>query len=1332
MSDKTEEPSAIVPPRPTTTAETDERGAELAQATRQATEWFGAVLDASPLATYVVGRDGIVLIWNPAAETIFGWSSLEVIGGRLPHIPSEGRDEFDLLFARALAGDPFCGAGVQQVRKDGQTIAVRLSMAPLADASGEAIAVMVTAEDVSDSVAAVRTRTEVEQKFAALANSSADAIVSTDAHGRITFWNRSAERMFGYSAREIIGESLTILMPDRFRAQQAAAMRTTGGSEASRFDGRTVEFRGLTRSGAEVPTEVSFASWTSGGETFHGAIIRDVSERKRAETALRHRVETERLISNVSARFNSLTPERLDEGINGALHMVAGYFGVDRGFVLLFDEHGLGTASHCWRRADDDASADTERFLHAHLSSSLRNLPRDEIVLASVSDLDSDDAVRWDLETHGLSTILGVPIALGPRRLGALGFCTFRSTRDWPEPDVRVARLVAELIAGALARKAAYDELRSVNLHLEGSVARRTEQLEAANIALQDEVSQRERAEGALRESERHFRNIFENVPIGLYRSTPAGRFISANPCLLRMLDYDSVGDLAALDLERGDVCSVSERRAFRERLEVAGEILGLDGEWRRRDGATIAVRENARIVRDDRGGVLYYEGSVENIGDRLEAEHALRESEMRYRSVVDNVKEVIFQTDASGAWTFLNPAWTEITGFGMDESLGECFLDFVHPDDRVVNAERFAPLIAREKDYCRHQIRYLTKDGGFRWVEVFARLTIAEDDRIVGTSGTLTDVTERRLTADALQKAKEELELKVRERTHELYDANARLSAELEQRSRVERELQSERSLLAEHVRERTSDLSRANAELARASRLKDEFLASMSHELRTPLNAVLGLSEALNEGVFGPLNEKQQKALRNVEESGRHLLSLINDILDLSKIEAGKLTLDLTSVRVEQLCQASLRLVKQTAQKKHLKVQCSVDEQIATLRADERRLKQMLVNLLSNSVKFTPDGGSIGLDVTCDRVAGSVRFTVWDTGVGISEEDIAKLFKPFVQLDSRLARQHPGTGLGLALVYRMAQMHGGSVSLESEVGTGSRFTVSLPWFTGSRASRDSSDAALEQAGSPGVRGVLIVDDASTGFTQTERYLDELGIAVSTHPGGECIVSRVVETRPDLVLLDVDAQSDLRWDVLRELKSDARTRAVPIVVVSTNDERERALEAGAADSIVRPMTRERLTTALYRAHEQNARPSPIAAATAAADPEASALILLAEDNEINIATVSPFLRRRGYRIILAQDGESAVRRAVEDRPDLILMDVQMPGMDGLEATRRIRANEDTARIPIVALTALAMPGDRERCVEAGVDEYLSKPVQFKQLFAIIELHLSRAGGAPS
>ncbi len=175
---------------------------------------------------------------------------------------------------------------------------------------------------------------------------------------------------------------------------------------------------------------------------------------------------------------------------------------------------------------------------------------------------------------------------------------------------------------------------------------------------------------------------------------------------------------------------------------------------------------ENARIVRDDRGGVLYSEGSVENIGDRLEAERALRESEMRYRSVVDNVKEVIFQTDASGAWTFLNPAWTEITGFGMDESLGECFLDFVHPDDRVVNAERFAPLIAREKDYCRHQIRYLTKDGGFRWVEVFARLTIAEDDRIVGTSGTLTDVTERRLTADALQKAKEELELKVRERS--------------------------------------------------------------------------------------------------------------------------------------------------------------------------------------------------------------------------------------------------------------------------------------------------------------------------------------------------------------------------------------------------------------------------------------------------------------------------------------------------------------------------------------------------------------------------------------
>jgi len=405
----------------------------------------------------------------------------------------------------------------------------------------------------------------------------------------------------------------------------------------------------------------------------------------------------------------------------------------------------------------------------------------------------------------------------------------------------------------------------------------------------------------------------------------------------------------------------------------------------------------------------------------------------------------------------------------------------------------------------------------------------------------------------------------------------------------------------LEQRVAERTSALSLANAELARAVRAKDEFLAAMSHELRTPLNSIIGLSEALQEDVYGPLNDRQLRSIAIIEESGRHLLALINDILDVSKIEAGKLELTVGPVAIEPVCQASLGIVRQLARKKRQTLSLNLDERVQAIQADARRLKQILVNLLDNAVKFTPEGGAIGLEVQADEEREAVHFTVWDTGIGISAENMSRLFKPFVQLDSRLSREYSGTGLGLVLVQRMAELHGGSVTVESEVGKGSRFTVSLPW----RPAR--VEAAEERAGEV----------------------------------------REVEMEPSVRMAD-----------LPEIR-----------------------------------------------------------------------ILLAEDNEDNIYLISDYLRHRGYQVVVARDGAEAVERALEVCPHLILMDIQMPRVDGLEAIRRIRLRQELAGVPIIALTALVMPGDRERCLEAGADDYLSKPVGLKGLMHTIEKYLSAARG---
>ncbi|WP_420627517.1 hybrid sensor histidine kinase/response regulator [Candidatus Leptofilum sp.] len=414
---------------------------------------------------------------------------------------------------------------------------------------------------------------------------------------------------------------------------------------------------------------------------------------------------------------------------------------------------------------------------------------------------------------------------------------------------------------------------------------------------------------------------------------------------------------------------------------------------------------------------------------------------------------------------------------------------------------------------------------------------------------------------------------------------------------------LQRTNELLEKEVTAQTAALKRTNARLAKALQAKDKFLANMSHQLRTPLNAILGKSEILLEGIHGSLNEKQSASLQVIGDSGNHLLELINDILDMAKIEAGKIQLDIQNVSLATVCESSMQFVRQVAHKKQIRLQADIDRTLKTCQTDERRLKQILINLLSNAVKFTPPGGKVGLIVLHDFDRDAVQFQVWDTGIGISPEDMEKLFKPFVQLDNSLARSHEGTGLGLSLVYRLAELLGGSVSLESQVGVGSCFSITLP-------------------------------------------------------------------------------QNLKIDS-KQLQKQAHT-----------DRQQLATGVLSSDSV------------------DTAEKRP--------------LILLVEDNETNVETVTDYLPVWGYRISVAHSGVEALERAKKELPDLILMDVQIPGLDGLTAVRQMRREKAFEKTPIVAITALAMNGNRERCLAAGANEYMSKPIQLHQLALTINELLAK------
>jgi signal transduction histidine kinase/CheY-like chemotaxis protein len=509
---------------------------------------------------------------------------------------------------------------------------------------------------------------------------------------------------------------------------------------------------------------------------------------------------------------------------------------------------------------------------------------------------------------------------------------------------------------------------------------------------------------------------------------------------------------------------------------------------------------------------------------------------------------------------------------------------------------------------------------------------------------------------------------------------------------SQMARQLSSAYQTLEEKVSQRTSELQAANQELARANKLKSEFLANVSHELRTPLSAIIGFSQILLDGIDGPVNEEQQQDIVQVNKSGQSLLALINQILDLSKIEAGKMELSMERVDLPALINAVLDSISPLAQEKGLRIDTRFTPGLPAVEADAGRLKQILINLLSNAVKFTERGH---IEVIAQPSGRMVRIAVKDTGIGISAESQKVIFEEFVQGDGSSTRRHGGTGLGLSIVRKLVEMHGGAIAVVSEPGLGSTFTFTVPAFAaGAGAIGPTQRRPLRRPiqGLPG-GAILVVDDDPSVRQLISRHLEQEGWKTVQASNAADALQLAREARPILITLDIMMPDASGWWVLEKLKEEPQTAGIPVLVVTIVEDQRLVFALGASDYLGKPYDRGALITKIHRLLPTL---------------EGKRVLVVDDDPEAR-TMIGKILKDEHAEVVGATSGDEAMAMIAQTPPDLVLLDLMMPGMSGFEMVARLRAQPGGAAIPVMIVSAKELTAEDVLTLNGHIQRFVAK-----------------------
>ena len=671
-------------------------------------------------------------------------------------------------------------------------------------------------------------------------------------------------------------------------------------------------------------------------------------------------------------------------------------------------------------------------------------------------------------------------------------------------------------------------------------------------------------------------------------------------------------------------------------------------------DGAFRWFLSRANPIRDGEGRVLRWLGTNTDISDRRDREAALRRSERRFRSLTEASAAIVWHTPASGGMEAGQTAWAEFTGQDSSQYDGWGWLDAVHPDDRAVTAQVWADAVRDTAPYAvEHRVR--RHDGQWRWMLARGAPVLDDGGRLDGWVGTHTDISARKQS---------ELELEA-----------ARDTAEA-------------------------------------ANRAKSQFIANMSHELRTPLSAVIGYSEMLEEEVEELGQVQLLGDLKKINSNARHLLSLISDVLDISKIEANRMTVFAETVAVGELVSGIASTVESLVARKGNRLVVEAAGGLGTMHTDAVKIRQCLFNLLGNAAKFT-EGGQITLSVRREPAGGGagggeaeargdkadaaprderdwLSFAVRDSGIGMTEEQVGRLFERFSQADESTTRQYGGTGLGLAITQGFARLLGGDIAVASEPGQGSTFTLRVPATY--REAADAGDEADAAAEVETADCVLVVDDDPATRDLLTRFLHREGFAVRSAADGRSGLVLARALKPRVILLDVMMPQMDGWSVLAAIKAEPGLAETPVVMISFVNEPSLAASLGAEDFLAKPVQWDALRLVMERFRGQS--------------PGGHALVV--DDDEISRGRLEAMLTRAGWSVATAENGRLGLESVERIVPSLILLDLVMPELDGFGFLKALREREAWRGIPVVVVTSKDLDAhDRERL--RGVERVVAK-----------------------